>query len=225
MKKQKIIDYYNREEKALESDYQDSSFLNYHLIQKPVEQFYARHAALALENVGESMTDIGCGNGRLLMRVLEDHAVKSVNLVDISERMVELASGRLRQAFPNKKVKSFTENILEDEGGNPDMEAELVLCFGVLNHMHEQIDPFLKRLAAHASKALVVSFIHSRFLIASSVGSDFREAGIPFLSIETQKVIDTVVESGFKVSKQGYSFCCPVISPAVVVHFVRESGK
>jgi tRNA (uracil-5-)-methyltransferase TRM9 len=76
--------------------------------------------------MGASVLDVGCGNGRLL-KILAEHNVKYVG-VDQSEALINICQGK----YPEYK---FTVEDILNLGELPEYDFDYVYCIAVLQHL------------------------------------------------------------------------------------------
>lgn len=84
---------------------------------------------------GQTVLDVGCGNGRLL-EALQNRQIEYVG-VDLSEELIELARSKYlpaEQIDENKKYKFIVGNILE-LGKLPQFNFDYVFSVAVLHHL------------------------------------------------------------------------------------------
>lgn len=82
-------------------------------------------------NSGSSIIDLGCGNGSIIKKILQNHSkIKQVTLIDYSKNMLLLAKKNLIRFKIKKKFlkKDIFKIYLKGK-------TDIVLCIGVLGHV------------------------------------------------------------------------------------------
>jgi ubiquinone/menaquinone biosynthesis C-methylase UbiE len=82
-------------------------------------------------NSGSSIIDLGCGNGSIIEKILQNHKeINQVTLIDYSKNMLRLAKKKLIRFKIKKKFikKDIFQIYLKGK-------ADIVLCVGVLGHV------------------------------------------------------------------------------------------
>lgn len=81
----------------------------------------------------QSVIDIGCGNGRFALFLSERQTTPfDYTGIDSSRVLLRLAGTRLAE-LEQARVRLIKQDLVEDE--LPDMQAQLVVLFGVLHHV------------------------------------------------------------------------------------------
>jgi SAM-dependent methyltransferase len=105
----------------------------------------AMDALLALlpVSVGDSVLDVGCGRGELLIRLVEATGVRGYG-VDSSEQQIITARGSAMTRVPGAELRFETRDAMTLEA--PPHSFQLAACIGS-SHALGGLDPTLERLA------------------------------------------------------------------------------
>lgn len=99
-----------------------------------------------------SVLDVGCGQGSFLMGLMQDYPDMTPMGVDLSAAAVDMAAQR---------VPSGTFRVLDVERDSLDMQADLVVCSEVLEHIPDD-EAAMRHIAAMTAGHLVVTTLQGR---------------------------------------------------------------
>lgn len=211
----KIRDYYDRAAGERTPNYQESSAWMNALVHRPNERFVRRQVREILRDA-ESIADLGCGTGEHLRG--DFPRLKRLFLNDLSSKMLDDSSGRMRAAHPGVEVASHLGSI--ETIPAEVRPCEVAICLGVLNHFEsEGLRDALATLARLSEKTIVLYYAHEAFLLAKKVGVAFREMDIHYRVIERARVLRILEEAGFNLVRSAYAFGFPILSPLVLQEF------
>jgi len=156
-----------------------------------------------------SIIDIGCGTGNLLMN-LKKRDVKAKMLgIDISPRMIDIANENLKNF--NYKDLVFTGGALEDLS----IKADVVVSLGVSGYQRNQ-EKFLQQLTNLVEKHGILVFTTgngdslTRFVrrhlsnLHSKVKGIIKRNGVEFQTVKESKVNSILSENGFELEEKLY---------------------
>jgi len=139
-------------------------------------------------NEGDTVLDIGCGNGALTCDVAK--RAERVVGVDLNEKSISLA----RQRYSRGNIKYSCGNVLNDL---PDERFDVVILSNVLEHIDERVK-FLKCLREMAPKFLIrVPMINRDWITMykKEIGLDYR--------LDKEHYVEYTLESFEKELKEG----------------------
>lgn len=88
---------------------------------------------------GETLYDLGCGDGRILIAAVENYKVKAVG-VEISPKLVEAATARVQKAGLTSEVRIIQGDLLE-----VDLSAADAVAIYLSTPLNEQLRPRLEK--------------------------------------------------------------------------------
>lgn len=138
------------------------------------EKLYDAYMQIMQKYKPETVLDVGCGNGKLLLRLVETYKAQGI---DISPKMVEIACAR---GLPAKCC------YLHETAGTFDM---ILAVADVLNYMTDtDLEKFLEDVASHLSKGGIficdINTLHGFEDVAA--GSMNVDEGVRFLAIDAE---------------------------------------
>jgi SAM-dependent methyltransferase len=99
---------------------------------------------------GETVYDLGCGDGRILVPVVERYKAKAVG-VEISHKLVEQASARVKKAGITDSAYVIEGNVLDTDLTNADV-AIIYLSTELNSSLRPRLEKYLKpgaRVVSH----------------------------------------------------------------------------
>ena len=149
-------------------------------------------------NEGDTVLDIGCGNGALTHDVAEKAG--QVVGIDLNEKSISLA----RQRYSRGNIEYICGNVLNDL---PDKRFDVVIS-NVLEHIEERVK-FLKRLREMAPKFLIrVPMINRDWitLYKKEIGLDYRLDKDHYVEYTLESFEDELKEAGLRIGGHGVQF-------------------
>lgn len=207
----KLAELFNQKSKEYELIYKDlnsNKLLNQEKIErlKISEQIILNHVCLSKEN---SIVDIGCGVGNLLMSLKKKGVKANMHGVDIASKMIDKANKELKNSGYQDLV--FTCGDMKDLS----FKADVVISLGVSGYQYNQKE-FLYQLSNLVVKNGILIFTTgngdsiTRFLrrklsnIHSRINGKIKRNGIKFQTIKDSQVNSLLFENGFKLEKKLY---------------------
>ena len=81
----------------------------------------------------DSALDIGCGNGEISVPLVEDGRCRSLTLLDLSQKMLDLARARISDRRRPGRVDFVNQDFLAHDFGAG--RFDLIVCLGVMAHI------------------------------------------------------------------------------------------
>ena len=150
-------------------------------------------------NEGDTVLDIGCGNGALTYDVAKKAG--QVVGIDLNEKSISLA----RQRYSRGNIEYICGNVLNDL---PDERFDVVILSNVLEHIDERVE-FLKRLRAMAPKFLIrVPLINRDWitLYKKEIGVDYRLDKEHYVEYTLETFGDELRDAGLGIEEYGVQF-------------------
>lgn len=145
---------------------------------------------------GQSILDIGCGDGSLSLQFLP--AARQVTLVDLSQSMLVRAQANIPAELANK-VNLVHSSLMEFQPPEP---AEVVICVGVLAHV-ERLEPAIRKLAALTKPGgRCVLQITDCDRVAGRIQCALTHSDYPLLRIGRSELEKTAAAAGFKLRQR-----------------------
>ena len=171
-----------------------------------VEQIIKDRLISSNEN---SIIDIGCGTGNLLMNLKKRDVKAKMFGIDISPKMIDLANDNLKNS--NHKDLVFAKGAIEDLS----IKADVVVSLGVSGYQKNQ-EKFLQQLTNHVEKYGILVFTTgngdslTRLIrlylsrLHSKAKGIIKRDGVKFQTIKESKVSSIMSENGFELEEKKY---------------------
>ena len=150
-------------------------------------------------NDGDTVLDIGCGNGALTYDVARKAG--QVVGIDLKEKSISLA----RQRYSRENIEYIRGNVLNDLPGE---RFDVVILSNVLEHIDERVE-FLKCLREMAPKFLIrVPMINRDWITMykKEIGLDYRLDKDHYVEYTLESFEDELREAGLGIEGYGIQF-------------------
>lgn len=144
----------------------------------------------------ESVLDVGCGQGALLVEIEKRFPQVKLHGVDLSSRAIELAASRV----PRAEFWTFDLECERLKG-----TFDLVICSEVLEHIEDDVTA-IRRLSEMTDKYLLVTTVQGRMRPSEALVGHVR-------NYDRAELIQKLSQSGLKVMRDiewGFPFYSPL---------------
>ncbi|MDQ3022376.1 MAG: class I SAM-dependent methyltransferase [Bacteroidota bacterium] len=187
--KEKIIDCYDKAAEEYAKKFIDE------LSHKPFDRMVLKNFAQENKkenNDGNLTADLGCGPGQTT-KYLYECGIKNIIGIDISPGMIKQAKSI------HKKIKFETGNMLELKYSDKYFSS-VIAFYAIVNFTYEQVKTAFKEINR-------VLKLNGQFLFSFHIGEENihmetfleKDVEINFYFFKTEKIIDMLEETGFKI--------------------------